>query len=86
MDEVITIRQRGQITLPKKIRDSLDWLIENSVIGIKATETEICISPYRESKKPIDWKNIWNQIELSRSFKGKRGNLSEFIAEDRQSH
>ncbi|PIU03755.1 hypothetical protein COT44_01620 [Candidatus Shapirobacteria bacterium CG08_land_8_20_14_0_20_39_18] len=86
MEQVITIRQRGQITLPKKIRENIDWLVENSVVGIKTSEAEICISPYQESVKPINWKNIWEKIKLSHSFKGKKGNLSQFIAKDRQTH
>jgi len=34
----------------------------------------------------IYWRNLWRMIEKSRSLKGKRGNLSAFIAEDRQRH
>lgn len=84
--EIITIRQRGQITIPKNIRDEISWLSKDSAIAVKVADEEICISPYKESAKPVDWKNIWDQIELSRSFKGKRGDLSAFIAEDRRSH
>ena len=34
----------------------------------------------------IYWQNLWRLIEKSRSLKGRRGNLSAFITEDRQSH
>lgn len=32
------------------------------------------------------WKNLWKMIGKSRSIKGKQGNLSKFIAEDRYRH
>lgn len=32
------------------------------------------------------WNNLWEKIKISRSFVGKRGNLSAIIAEDRQNH
>lgn len=32
------------------------------------------------------WKDLWKQIKIIRSFKGKHGNLSKFIAEDRERH
>lgn len=36
--------------------------------------------------KTVDWDKLWKMIEKSRSINGKRGNLSQFIAEDRKRH
>ncbi|MEK7504248.1 MAG: hypothetical protein AAB550_02000 [Patescibacteria group bacterium] len=34
----------------------------------------------------IDWDDFMEKVRISRSFKGKRGNLSAMIAKDRQNH
>lgn len=80
------VRDRGQLTIPDSIRMVRKWITPASVVTI-ATEKpdEIVIKPH--SQKDIwDWNQIWNSIELSRSFKGKSGNLSRFIASDRKTH
>lgn len=83
-----TIRQRGQLTIPGEIRNSLPWLLPNNVVIVKTTPAkELLIKPYqKEEARKLDWKKIWEGVELARSFKGKRGNLSKFIAEDRKRH
>jgi len=41
---------------------------------------------YDQSRK-IDWDKLWERMKRVRAFKGKgRGNLSQFIAEDRYRH
>ncbi len=83
-----TIRQRGQLTIPDKIRDKIVWLKDNSVVSINTNKDgDIVITPYKTTltDKP-DWDEIWRKIKLVRSFKGKRGNLSQFIIEDRKRH
>lgn len=89
MSDVYTsvIRDRGQLTIPDKIRESLDWVNPNSVVTIISDKSdEIIIKPHgSDVKKEIDWKKLWRDIQRVRSYKGKgRGNLSKFIAEDRQ--
>lgn len=82
------IRNRGQLTIPDKVRESHVWASPNSVVTIISDKSnEITIKP-RDfgTEKEIDWNRLWKMIELSRSFKGKRGNLSKFIAEDRKRH
>lgn len=86
MQETVVIRQRGQITIPKKLRDKIDWLSEDSVVGVVVTEEEVCLSPKKKVDSRFNWKEIWEKINLSRSFIGKKGNLSEFISKDRLSH
>jgi len=87
-----TIRQRGQLTIPDEIRGAKPWLNTNAIVIIKTTPAdELLIKPFynfpqgKEDKK-TNWKKIWEGVELARSFKGKRGNLSKFIAEDRERH
>lgn len=82
------IRQRGQLTIPDELRQKLDWLTEGSVVSVSTDLTNtVKITPYtKHEEKKIDWKKLRIQIERVRSFKGKRGNLSQFIIEDRESH
>lgn len=81
------IRNRGQLTIPDKIRESYDWISPDSVVTIISDNpNEIIIKPHgSDVKKEIDWDKLWRDIQRVRSYKGKgRGNLSKFIAEDRQ--
>ncbi|MDP3974058.1 MAG: hypothetical protein Q8P92_04470 [Candidatus Daviesbacteria bacterium] len=78
------IRSRGQLTIPDSIRAIREWSSPNSVVTITSDRPdEIVIRPH---KKEYDWDKMWKLINKSRSFKGKEGNLSQFIAEDRNSH
>jgi bifunctional DNA-binding transcriptional regulator/antitoxin component of YhaV-PrlF toxin-antitoxin module len=80
------IRDRGQLTIPEKIRNFLEWSSPNSVVSlITVSKEELIIKPF-EGKKQIDWSTIWMNINLSRSYIGKQGNLSGFITSDRNSH
>jgi len=80
------IRNRGQITIPEKIRRTLKWPTANSVVSLVTTiQNEIIIKPYDNEKK-VNWSQIWNNIELSRSYQGKQGNLSKFVSSDRKNH
>lgn len=82
-----TIRQRGQLTIPGKLRKKSHWLSEGSVVAILSSfDEEIKVIPYKEKAEKIDWKQIWDKIKLARTFIGKRGNLSEFILKDRANH
>ncbi len=83
------IRQRGQLTIPDKIRATFPWLIENAVVVLETLPNEgIIVKPYHSSGLNLaqKWQKAWEAIQLSRSFKGKRGNLSEFVVKDRQNH
>lgn len=88
MKHIVTtiIRQRGQLTIPELIRAQCAWAKPDNVVSIHTINNDkIIIEPYHKRKK-IDWKKLRQQIELVRSFKGKRGNLSKFIIEDRLKH
>lgn len=88
MTYIATVRQRGQITIPDKIRSELPWLSEGSAVHIfPIDDKSLVVKPYQhELQKKVNWKKIWQMIRLTRSFKGKNGNLAAFIAKDRQSH
>lgn len=80
------IRDRGQLTIPEKIRDVLKWPSPNSVVSLATTSrNELVIKPYKDERQ-IDWSGIWLKIDLSRSYRGKQGNLANFIAIDRINH
>lgn len=81
------IRDRGQLTIPNKIRDIFHWITTNSVVSIRTTiNEEMVIKPY-EKEKEVDWDKIWKNLKKLRSFKGKsKKPLSKFIAEDRYRH
>jgi len=82
-----TIRQRGQLTIPKKLRESENWLADGAVVAILSSlQREVKIVPYQEDVEIVDWNAVWGKIKLARSFKGERGNLSAFIFKDRTSH
>ena len=82
-----TIRQRGQLTIPKKIREKSSWLSDGAVVAIlSSVQKEVKIIPYQEGAGIVNWGEIWEKIRLTRTFKGARGNLSRFIFRDRSSH
>jgi len=88
---IATIRQRGQLTIPDKIREKVGWLKDNAVVSINTNKDgDIVITPYKTTltDKP-DWDEIWRLIRLTRSFKSKspsKKSLSQFIIEDRERH
>ena len=88
MTYLATVRQRGQITIPDKIRNDLPWLTQGSAIHIVSIDKNtLIVKPYEKNSAKIhDWKKIWDLIALSRSFTGKKGNLSSFVIKDRESH
>ncbi len=86
---IAVIRQRGQLTIPDSLRKQVSWAKSNMVISISINNiNELILKPYSVEKKTgkAYWKEIWGQLELCRSLKGKRGNLSQFIVEDREKH
>ncbi len=76
------------MTFPDKLRAKLGWLDTGSIVSVITESTrEVKIIPYTKLlQKSIDWKKLLLQIERVRSYKGKRGNLSQFIVQDRESH
>lgn len=71
--------------LAKKTKEPIVVMKNNkpdvAIIDVKKLEEIGTIST-----KTVDWDKLWKMIGKSRSIKGKRGNLSKFIAEDRYRH
>lgn len=86
MTYTAVVRQRGQLTIPDQVRQMISWLQTGSVVSMEVEDEEVRIRSHARAKKAIDWSETWRKINLARSFKGKRGNLSAMIAEDRESH
>ena len=83
------IRQRGQLTIPDKIRETFRWLTSSSIVTITSQKPdEIVIRPYTQAKKEIDWDKIWDGIRQARAIRGKGKTIStaEFLQKDRRSH
>jgi len=57
-----------------------------SAVSISVIQpNEIVIRPH-QFQRDTDWDKLWAQIKKVRAFKGNgQGNLSAFIAEDRES-
>lgn len=86
MIRIATVRQRGQLTIPDEIRSQLLWINAHKAVRIRMESTKrIVIEPYREEKQ-TDWKKLRAQLARVATYKGKRGNLSQFIARDRYHH
>lgn len=85
MKNVSIIRDRGQLTIPDSVRKQVSWAAPLSAVSISIDKPdEIVIRPLY-GQKDLNWENLWLQIKRVRAYKGKgRGNLSDFIAEDRQ--
>ena len=82
---ISTIRQRGQLTIPNRVREKYKWVSPGSPVTIDTSDPgKIVIEPYSESKR-VDWEKLWRDIKRIRSYKGEAGgNLSAFIAKDRE--
>lgn len=78
------IRQRGQITIPETIRRAAQWADPLKAVNISLEEPhKIVITPHTAAQD-VNWEELWKELDTVSKFPGKRGNLSEFIAQDRQ--
>ncbi len=83
MKTVSIIRDRGQLTIPESVRKTLHWVAPMSAVSISVIKPdEIVIRPH-QYQNAVDWDKLWKKIKRVRAFKGQ-GNLSAFIAKDRQ--
>lgn len=79
------IRDRGQFTIPDKIRQAIHWVKTDSVISISVLpNNELNIRPFEHAH--TDWDDVWRRVKRSQSLRGKRGKLSQFITKDREHH
>ncbi len=86
MSLLASIRKRRQLTIPDTITRNASWSDEGNVVRISLEgNKKIIIEPYREEKK-VDWKKLRAQLRRVANYRGSRGNLSQFIADDRYRH
>ena len=84
MKTVSIIRNMGQLTIPDNIRKAVSWVNPMSAVSITVVNSDaIVIKPHQPK---ADWEVVWAAVKEARSIKGKSGNLSKFIAEDRYNH
>lgn len=80
---VSIIRDRSQLTIPESIRAVRQWIQHDAVVTLSTERAdEIVIRPHKRTS--VNWEMIWHNVHLARSFRGKRGSLSAFIAKDRE--
>jgi bifunctional DNA-binding transcriptional regulator/antitoxin component of YhaV-PrlF toxin-antitoxin module len=80
------IRNRGQLTIPEEIRSTISWTKPKAVVKISVKKPNLITITPHNLKSDLDWDSLWNSINYVRGFRGKRGNLSEFIVKDRETH
>lgn len=87
MEYTAIIRNRGQLTIPDRLREELGWLQAPAPVSLKVENKQtIKITPHKKNKK-INKEKLWKLIEEVRSYKGKNKiSLSEFIIRDRERH
>ena len=79
----VTVRARGQITVPDNLRKKTFWLREGTPVTLIEGIEEIKITPLRiKEGDGLNWRKLWQQITLVRSFKGKKGNCYEVLIKD----
>lgn len=85
MKKISIIRDRGQLTIPDKFRDSVDWLYPNAVVSISMTDEEtLVIAP---AKLTVDWKKIaLLRAQMQNSQPGSTRSALASIKKDRSSH
>lgn len=82
--ETTIIRQRGQLTIPDSFRDRLSWLRPKNVIFLEShADNRITLAPYR-SDEEVDWAGLKRKLSRVQAFRGRGGNLSDFIRRDRE--
>lgn len=86
MKTIGIIRNRGQLTIPDRIRKIATWATPMSAVSIAVvTPNEIVIRP-QETR--TNWEELWGGIKKVRAIKGS-GNIvsaTQVIEQDRLSH
>lgn len=85
MKSTSIIRERGQLTIPDTIRDSLTWLYPLSAVDITiCDENTVMVSPHAY-KKQLTWSECIQKIELAQTFPSDSKVTSDaIISADRQ--
>jgi len=90
--DIIKIRERGQITLPVLLRKRLDWLEPQSVVEIKAEEEKLVLKPIIPTKKmkkeisETNWNILEKKLNKIRTWGDQNLDLTKFVIADRRRH
>lgn len=94
LQEITKIRERGQITIPARFRNQLDWLTSETLVRIILSQSKLEVKPLevREVEslplaKPeeTNWSKVYKNMQLV-SKSGKKVNLTKFVSKDRLQH
>lgn len=91
-NEIIKLRERGQITIPEKIRKLLPWMYPSSLLQVKVKQDKVVISPLLPKdeikKKELsskEWRQVFLTFKKIRSS-GRQIDGAKTIIKDRESH
>ena len=78
------LRDRGQLTIPDTMRNSVPWMYPGSAVSMSWSDEKLVIEP---PKKVTDWKKIHElRAKLSKARSESTISTVEFIRRDRMSH
>ena len=91
---VSKIRERGQLTVPQSIRETLNWTGNQVMVKIVTTQDgfrveKLPISHPQHPKKKLtkkQWDQIWKDFERISSSGRQDIKLTDFLRKDRDSH
>ena len=79
MEELIKVREKGQVTLPVFIRKSLD-LKKGSIVSAKVVDNTIVLVPQRAIDKDQNWfwTERWQKFEAEAENDIRKGRIKTF--------
>jgi antitoxin MazE len=79
IEELVTLRARGQVTLPRFIRKKLH-LEEGSLVLIKIVENAVVLVPQETVDKDQSWfwQERWQKLEAEAEEDIRRGSMKSF--------
>lgn len=79
MEELIKVREKGQVTLPVFMRKSLD-LKKGSIVSAKVVDNTIVLVPQRAIDKDQNWfwTERWQKLEAEAENDIRKGRIKTF--------
>jgi antitoxin MazE len=79
MEELIKVREKGQVTLPAFIRQSLD-LEKGSIVLVKIVDNTVVLVPQRIIDKDQNWfwTERWQKLEAEAEKDIRKGKVKTF--------
>ena len=91
-NQIVKLRDRGQLTIPEKIRNLLPWLVSNAILKLEAKKEQVIISPllpaFKKEKNRLsnkEWEEAMQTFHRIRKS-GRQINAVKSIVEDRANH